>query len=339
MAWIDKSKNLHNIIIYVTAARLKTRDHHLPIKVRRVGWSSVVVQRIRRCRCCRARLRVILPYRRRTDHNIFRTFYWIRFSAVSKSPNVICEKKRRNNISILNNCRDDDTTVWNDKLMSLGLMKNQKKKKKSKYRRGTGSGVRVYIGTRSATVDRGDPWSDGADRSTEAINRHAYQTGRDGVCVRVRTSRSRRVLAFFRRAVRAYRAYVCERARASYGSIHTTASARPRWRLGGNTCDSSAAAVARPTQTPPRRRTPAPSVPPWTGPVGGACSSVYSASSVVGYPPSSLLPTDVDNVRRWLSVCGGGFPWREVGFRRVKRSSVQGKRVTRPCRSRGAYTS
>lgn len=58
----------NNIITYVTATCLKTRDHHLPIKVRRVG-RALVPQHIRRCRCRRARLWIILLHRRRTDHN------------------------------------------------------------------------------------------------------------------------------------------------------------------------------------------------------------------------------------------------------------------------------
>lgn len=173
----------------------------------------------------------------------------------------------------------------------LGKIENPPKKRRQIENRSRGATRRdVYTGrlcvyTRAATVDRGDPWSDGADRS-EAINRYA-KTGRERVCVCVCAQARRglggasvtvsRVFPPGRACVMSVPCvYVCERARVVRFDPHDCV----RLVRGGVSAailasrDSAAAAVARPTQTPPHRRPPAPSVPPRTGPVGGASSYI-----------------------------------------------------------------
>lgn len=105
--------------------------------------------------------------------------------------------------------------------------------------------------------------------------------------------------------------------------------------------DSSAAAVARPTQTPPRRRSPAPSVPPRTGPVGGASSRVFaSSSSAVGYPFSPFQKTSARTPPSRPKIGGGGGCWFSrrwvpvAAVRTIAASAFRGGR-RRSERSRG----
>jgi len=90
----------------MTATCFKKRDHHLPIKVRWVVRASVP-QRIRRCRCCRARLRIILPHHRRNDLHNRTVIQIIKFPELSDNSDCCIHEKSRRNI-ILYDC---NTTV------------------------------------------------------------------------------------------------------------------------------------------------------------------------------------------------------------------------------------
>lgn len=343
----------------MTAMCFKTRDHHLPIKVRWVGRAPVP-QRIRRCsRCCRAWLWIILLHYRWNDLHNRTVTQIIKFSRAESSDNSDCytrKKKFRRNIIKIIILRWRVVPIYSVTVRTWksGLPPTRRRKIKKKKNRSRGATRRgVYTGWcvqrpsiaeilgRMAPIDR--RWSTDTRRPTECL-----YTCCACACVQARRGLggARDTVLFLRFSAGWCVRVVCvpcvcmwARARRTVRSTRLRSS-RPRWRLGGNTRESrlggGGGGRAPYADSTPRCRPPAPSVPPRTGPVGGASSYIRRRRRQSDSPHNT--PTPAEDVW-WLLVCGVGCRlrgWSVVGLKECEAKGERGRR--RPCRSRAPYT-